>query len=503
MQSDVFNQEKPVPAILRDYQQEAIANTKQSILAGNKRLLLVLQTGAGKTHIAASIIQSAADKHKRVLFIMPRRQLVYQSIEKLKEYGVTHGVIMAGEQRFNMPRVQVASFDTLYHRGVKNQTMLMPDADLIIVDEAHACYTKARLDMLRMYPKAVVIGLTATPTLQNGKGMGSFYQDIVEGPSMREMVKRGYLVPMRYFAPSQFDLSHIKLNKDGDYQEKALAGAVDTPKLVGDIFNNWKCIAPNRSTIVFCVSRKHARHVCEEFNNQGVSAEYLDGDTPTDERKAIIARVESGKTQVIVNIFVMTYGVDIPKLDCVVLARPTKSISNYLQMVGRGSRLYDKKSECIVIDHGGVVEELGFADDEQYWSLDDKTTVKERKKKAKEEAREPKEIKCADCGTVFKARKSCPMCGHEMIQASEPIPVHEAELKEIKVKPSDKENWYAQLLYYANSKNYSRGWSDHKFKEKFGHWPKKKNGVKPIPPGPDVMGYIKHLNIKNAKRRAA
>jgi len=491
---------------LRDYQQKIICDVKQSIVSGNRQLLLVMQTGAGKTHVASSIIQAAADKRKRVLFIMPRRQLVYQSIEKLQEYGVNHGVIMAGEQKFNMPLVQVASFDTLYHRAVKNQSMNMPEADLIIVDEAHACYTKARLEMLRLYPKAVVIGLTATPALANGKGMGGFYKDIVESLSMKEMVEREYLVPMRYFAPSQFDLDGIKLNKDGDYQDKALNAAVDTPKLVGDIYLNWKRIASDRTTIIFCVSRAHARHVCQEFCENGVNAEYLDGDTDTEERAAIIHRVTTGKTQVIVNIFVMTYGVDIPKLDCVVLARPTKSISNYLQMVGRGSRLSDGKDDCIVIDHGGVVEELGFVDDEQYWSLDDKKTVKERKQEAKEDAKEAKEIKCGDCGTLFKARHTCPTCGHEMIKEGEALPVHEADLSEIKrdkTKPADKERFYAMLLHHSNEKGYKRGWGDWKFREKFGHFPAKKNGVNPIQPDGEMLRYLKYLQIKGAKRVAA
>src|SRR3546814_7641235 len=156
---------------------------------------------------------------------------------------------------------------------------------------------------------------------------------------------------------------------------------MDTPQLVGDVVENWMRIARHRSTVVFCVNRAHSRNVRDEFLAQGIRAEHVDGETPTDERAAILARVRSGETQVLCNVFVASYGLDIPTLDCAVLARPTKNIALYMQTVGRVMRPAERKADALVIDHSGAVKENGFVDDFIPWSLDESEKVKDRKLK--------------------------------------------------------------------------------------------------------------------------
>jgi superfamily II DNA or RNA helicase len=236
----------------------------------------------------------------------------------------------------------------------------------------------------------------------------------------------------------------------------------------------------------------------------GVTSEYIDGSTPTEEREAIKARVMSGKSKVIVNIGVMAFGTDWPIISCVIIARVTRNISSWIQMIGRGSRLYPDKKDCLVIYHGDNFDDLGRIDDPIEWTLDDKSTIRERKEAAKKAAKEPKDIKCK-CGYVFRASRVCPSCGLAMIQKGEAIPFHEAELKELVAKkpaPAVKADWYAQFLYISRSKGYKDGWAANKFMEKFSEWPHKKNGVMPIPPTPEVLGFMQHLNIKNARAAA-
>ena len=488
--------------ILREYQNQIIKDSRQSYGKGNRRIILQMHVGAGKTVVAAEIARSSVSNLKKVLFLVPRRQLAYQAVQTFTNYGINTGLIMAGERPFGMPLLQVGSFDTITSR-VSSGAMQLPYADVVMVDEAHACFSQARLELLKKYP--LVIGITATPALANGKGMGAFYTDIVEGLSMAAMVEQEYLVPMKYYGADAPDLALVKLNADGDYQEKGLAEATDKPELIGSIYTNYKRIAGDRTTLIFAVNCKHAQHIHDEFMRHGVTSEYIDGSTPTEEREAIKARVMSGKSKVIVNIGVMAFGTDWPIISCVIIARVTRNISSWIQMIGRGSRLYPDKKDCLVIYHGDNFDDLGRIDDPIEWTLDDKSTIRERKEAAKKAAKEPKDIKCK-CGYVFRASRVCPSCGLAMIQKGEAIPFHEAELKELvapkKPAPAVKADWYAQFLYISRSKGYKDGWAANKFMEKFSEWPHKKNGVMPIPPTPEVLGFMQHLNIKNARAAA-
>lgn len=490
--------------VLREYQNKLIDDLRRSISAGHRRIIVQLYVGGGKTVIASEIMRGAKDKLKRSIFLAPRRQLVYQTAETLNKFGINAGLIMAGERMSYSALAQVGSFDTITSRLGTGRMVKAPEAALILADECHATYSKARLALLDEYP--IVIGLTSTPALANGKGMGAFYTDIVQGPTMAEMVDGGFLVPMRYYGADAPDLAMVKMDKDGDYQEKSLAEASDKPKLIGAIYENYRRIAGDRTTLIFAVNCKHARHIYDEFKSHGVSVEYIDGSTPTEEREAMKQRVESGKTKVIVNIGVMAFGTDWPIISCVIVARVTRNIASWIQMLGRGSRLHPEKSDCIVIYHGHNFDDLGRIDDTIEWTLDDKTTVRERKEKAKQEAKAPKEIKCK-CGAIFRLSRTCPACGTEMVPKGEAIPVHQADLKEIgrkdKVTPAAKADWYAQLLYISRNKGYQDGWAANQFKNKFNEWPHKKIGVIPTPPGQEVIGYLKHLAIKHSRSQAA
>lgn len=496
---------------LRNYQSEAISRLRSSLGKGFSKPLLVAPTGSGKTAISVELVKNALAKNKRVLFLAPRRELIYQASKMFSRESVSHGVIMAGECPAMHRNLQIASFDTLHARGIRNEKMNMPEADVVVIDEAHLSIAKTRMDIIKHYWGKVIVGMTATPARGDGRGLSEIYDDMVITTSVRDLTEKGYLAPVRYFAPSTPDLAGLKLNADGDYQEKGLAGRIDTAELVGDVVHNWLRIARDRQTVVFAVNRAHSRHLCEEFRQAGIRAEHLDGETPLDERKDILERVANGTTQVLCNVFVATFGLDIPTLSCAVLARPTKNIALYLQTAGRVLRVCEGKEDAIIIDHAGAVSENGFVDDEQYWSLDAKTKVKDRKKAANEKAKVSKDITCQRCKTIFAGQRECPNCGMQIIGKSEPIPVHQADLQEIErgkkklnreVSKEDKQLFYSELLGYCKKHGKREGYAAHSYRKRFGVWP---NALEKTlrEPTDGTYGYIKHLQIANAKRNAA
>ena len=478
--------------MLRDYQQRIIDKTIQVVRSGKRKPVIVAGTGSGKTHIATDLVLRAIAKGSKVLFLAPRRELIYQTLEKFVSHGIDAGMIMAGEMPNIMARVQVASFDTLHARAMRRDKMEMPDADVLIVDEAHLSMSKSKLAIMNHYKDAVVIGLTATPARSDGTGLGEFYDAMVNEVSVKELIEQGHLCPARYFAPTVFDLEGVKSTKS-DYVIDSLEKAIDKPELIGDIVDNWQLIAPTRQTIVFCVTRNHARHVCNEFIERGIVAEYVDGETDNGDRMDILHRFKENEIQVIVNVFVYTYGLDAPCASCIVIARPTKNIATYIQCAGRGLRTYEGKDDCIIIDHSGVVELHGFVDDPIPWSLDG-TDVRENKKKQDEEQKKPKEMKCKQCKTVYSGQRACPMCGFESIPRGEPLPVYEAELKEVKktaeMTNEQKALFYGMLKQYGREHGFAPGWASNKYRNKVGVWPNAYSRVPEVKPSEKVLNWI-------------
>jgi len=497
--------------VLRDYQSSFISDIKKQISLGNKRLIACASTGAGKSICLAAIAKSALEKNKIILIILPRKSLVMQLSRTFESFKISHSVLMGNEPYYSQARCQIISIDTYTSRLSRGRINHIY-ADLICLDEQHVQHTEAKIDIFNKYP--VVIGFTATPDCSKKRPLNLLYSKIVESISMKELVELGHLVPLRYFAPTDFHPESVKLDQDGEYNSRQLDDYIDEKlktedgklKLVGDIISNWKRIAHDRQTVVFCKTQAHSRFVCDEFCANGVNALYIDCNTPTDEREHIFNAIASKKAQVLVNVGIVAIGIDIPILSCVILATPINKISKYLQCVGRLTRPHKEsgKVDGIVIDHAGIVANLGFADDKQYWSLDGKETPEQLKKEVKEDNKEPKEITCQECGAVFKSRRDCPVCGFESVPESEEIPFHESELKEVKkenIRPQDKQIFYAELLGYAKQKRFKEGWCSHKFKEKFGHFPAKKKGIHPIQPSQETLNYIKYLNIKRAKSK--
>ncbi len=485
--------------MLRDYQIKIIAALRTT-LKSHRRPVVVAPCGSGKTHIAAEIVKNCQSNEATTLFLAPRRELIYQAMEKFTEYSIQAGMIMAGEPQRIYATHQIASFDTLHARAIRRDRIVMPPARVVIVDEAHLSMSKGKQEILEHYKDSIIIGLTATPCRGDGKGLGEFYDSMVNEVSVRELMDLGHLVEPIYFAPSEYDLSEVKQTKS-DYIVASLEKAVDQPKLIGEIYDNWKRLAGDKRTVIFCATRKHSRHVCELFRSHGIRAEHVDGDTERDERAGIFDRVRSGETQVLCNVFVASYGLDIPPLECCVLARPTKSLGLYYQICGRVLRTSPGKPCAVIIDHTGAIKRHGFLDDPVPWTLDGTKDVRELKEEQDNEREAPKEIICTQCGNVFSGQRDCPNCGHQLLPFTEDVPTKKAKLVQVKRKNANKDSpmpekliFFQMLAHYGEGKGYKPGWASNKFRNKFGDWPAFGN-VSPIEPNKEVLNYIKSRNI--------
>ena len=487
---------------LRSYQIKSIDNLRESYRSGNQRVLLQAPTGSGKTIVAAEIIRLAEEKGSRVLFLCHRRELIFQSSDKLERFGVRHGIIMAGVTPDRWHNVQVASIQTLWVRGMKLGRMAMPECDLLVIDECHQSLAKTWRKLID-YFDCPTLGLTATPCRGDGAGLGHIYEEMVHTASIEDLTDGGFLVQARYFAPCMPDLEGVKIQM-GDYVESQLAGRMDKVELVGDIIENWGRICPERQTIVFATGVKHSIHIRDRFEDAGVKVAHLDGSTPKDERDEVIRQFNEKEIQVITNCMILTHGWDCPPCSCCVLARPTKSLGLYLQMAGRALRPWPEKQNCLIIDHSGAVYEHGFLDEPIPWSLGEGKISDARAREYKRK----KPITCENCKAVYSGQRVCPICGHEPVKKGRAFEVYDGLLGEISrdgregayYTMEDKARWRSMLDYFRIERGYKPGWTGWKYKEKFGAWPPRGlRYVRPIPPSPEVAGFIRAGQIRYTK----
>jgi len=498
------------PPILRPYQIDVVAKIEKAITENQKKILLVAPTGSGKTVIASEIIKRAVAKHQTVLFLAHRREIILQTSAKLMANGVRHGIIMAGVEPRPMAPVQVASIDTLHIRGVRSESMRLPPADLLIFDEAHRARGRTREHLLSLYPDTPLLGMTATPCRGDGRGLGNIFKMMIEAPQVAALIESGYLVKPRVYAPIKPNLRGVR-TQQGDYAVGQLEQRMDRDKLVGDIVTHWHKFGDRRRTICFAVGVGHSVHIKNEFALSGVRAEHLDGDTPVTEREAILARLKSGETEVVTNCMVLTEGFDCPDIGCIILARPTKQMGLFRQMVGRGLRPADGKTDCIILDHSGAVWDHGLPEDHVEWTLDVDRRAVAPAHQARLDRKVPSLIECTQCSTLRLGGKPCPNCGFLPQRPAQYIAHHDGELGLVSngkatgvvYDHETKRRWYCEITAIAHERGKGPNWPYPFYLAKFGERPDWNwRGIE-MPPSPEVRSYVRSRQIAYAKSRSA
>jgi len=491
---------------LRPYQDQAIGKLRTSLARGNRRLMLYSPTGSGKTTMGEDMIRRAVAKGGRVLFIANRKQLVRQASEHLTRAGIEHGILQAENTRHLGAKVLVCSIDTVARRGIPD------DIALIVIDEAHAVAGSAKYKrLLFKYNRVPVVGLSATPFSPGlgrhyGELKGALFQEMVVAATIRELIDLGFLVDCDVFAPAVPDLTGVKSQRgmggEFDYNEKQLAEAVDKPALIGDIVVHWKKHAAGKPTVVFATNIAHSQHIVAEFQRSGIAACHIDYHADDDERKAILDGFNEGRFAVLSNSALLAEGWDAPHAEVMILARPTRSLIRFIQMAGRVLRPYPGKERALILDHSGTVLRLGFPTDDLPLELDDGSGGASKTQKQERKVSEPKP--CPSCKFVRPAGVHvCPKCGFAPARQSD-VEVEDGELVKLdRRKPIHKETGqhiYSQLLGYAQSKNYKRGWAFHKYEDLMGRKP---SGLRQVAAKPtqEILNWIKSRQIAASKAR--
>jgi superfamily II DNA or RNA helicase len=445
-----------------------------------------------------------------VLVLAHRREIITQTSDKLRANGIPHGIILAGVQPRPLEFVQVASIQTLWSRAVQRENMDLPRAELLVIDECHHCPAKTYRKIIDAYPNVILLGLTATPCRGDGRGLGGVFEATTECPQVGELIEQGYLVKTRVYAPVIPDLKGVRVEK-GDYVESQLAERMDRPKLVGDIVTHWHRYGECRKTVCFATGVRHSVHLRDEFIKSGVRAEHIDGGTPKPERDASLARLASGEIELITNCMVLTEGWDMPEVGCCILARPTKKMGLYRQMIGRVLRPAKDKPDAIILDHSGAVFRHGFAEDHVEWTLDPDTRAESPEHKARCEEPKSRLLECSQCGCVRIAGEPCSNCGFLPTPPPLPFTVAAGDLGLVEGRrarasiydPAERAEWHGMLTYIAIERGYSPKWPNINYKQKFSAWPPWGANPEPIPPTPEVRSWVRSRLIAYAKARGA
>lgn len=481
---------------LRPYQAESVEALREGFRKGHVRQVLCAPTGAGKSRVMEHMIRAAMDKGSRIMFICERRVLVEQFSAHLDRAGIDHGVLMAKHWRFRPHmQVQIASAQTLERMDS------LPAVDLIFIDELHAAMRASIVKLLQNNPNLRVIGATATPF---NPLIGKYFSSVTSVTTMAALVHSGHLVPFRVFAAKEIDTAGVKIIA-GEWQKDELEGR--GRQIVGDVVTDYIKISNAvfggpRKTICFSCGIAHGAELAQKFNEHGINAVQISSED-NDEYKAEVLR-EFAKpdtpVRVLISVAILSRGFDQSDVDHVILARPLKkSFSEHVQMIGRGARPHPGKSFCVLQDHTNNY--LRFLDDWEELYSDGVTTLdggKDKKPKKEPTAAQKDAAKCPRCSCLWGNGSTCANCGFERVKrnavTASPGDMQELLGRPMKVNNVTKQQFYSELLGYADGRGYKEGWVAHRYREKFEVWPR---GMVEVmkPPTQDTLNFIRSRNI--------
>ncbi len=358
--------------ILRDYQVKFLAGISEAHKNGHQGVVGEMPTGAGKTVCMARIVRSIAERSGKALIVVHRSELLHQTIDKLKLFGVPFGVISSKSEnpRPNAP-VQVAMVQTLARRikrGVIGEWVF----HYIILDEAHLAAANSYKIITDWQPKARRLGLSATPWRLDGRGLSDVGTAIVKGPTVQELIDLGSLVKFTTYSPAIADLSRVKKNFSGEYDLEQQAEEYKKADVIGDVIRHYKLLANGQPFIAFCSTVEHSMLTRDRFVEIGLRVEHIDGETKPDRRNLIIAKLNAGIIDGVTNCGCLTEGFDCPRVSCVMVIRKTASSALWRQMGGRCLRPFNGKLYATILDFGNNAENHGNFGHIYQYALDGK-----------------------------------------------------------------------------------------------------------------------------------
>ena len=441
---------------LRPYQTDLIAGIRSS-LSRSRHTLCVLPTGGGKTLLAAFMALGAANKEKRIMFTCHRDFLLEQTAATFKSIGIPYTFLAAGYDYNPFCPVVIASIDTLKRRLDKIQP-----PDILIVDEAIHAAAAGWAKVIEHYQAkgCLTVGLCACPQRQSGQGLGKWFKEIVEGPSMAWLIENGFLSKYKIFAPSRPDLKGVH-SIGGEYVNSELAERMNKPSITGNAIAEYKKIAHGKQGVAFCCSIEHSKDVCAAFIAAGISAVHIGSDTDKGDRKRLLASFRRGEIKILTAVDIFSEGFDLPTVEYGALLRPTRSLNIYLQQIGRILRASPGKEYAYIADHADNCRTFGMPDEVRDWTLSD------REKGSRMDGEKTIPVRqCTQCYFCHKPAPICPNCRFEYPIQSREIDEIDGELSEVQVAIQKREarmevgkaRTLDDLRRIAAERNYKPGW---------------------------------------------
>lgn len=351
MTGNLFAPAPSMPA-LRPYQQQAIDAAREE-LRSERATLIVLPTGAGKTNVGAAIVRAAAAKGGRTLWLAHRTELLDQAQERIARAAPDLRIGREqAERRAGNAQIVIASVATM-SRQTRLDRWPRDSFALIITDECHHSMAASYTRIYEHFGSARLLGFTATPDRSDGLGLKSVYPSIAFSMSMLDLVRQGFLVPIRgrVVRPEGFDAAGVKVVA-GDFQEKGLTEALEQAGVLETIARSLVSDSEGRCTLVFVpgVATAHRLAGIIDAIPDAGGAHALDGTSDPEIRAIRLSQFSAGKFRFLVNCALFTEGTDLPRVACVGVVRPTMSRALFIQMIGRGTRLYEGKSDCLILN---------------------------------------------------------------------------------------------------------------------------------------------------------
>jgi len=438
---------------LRDYQNELLDGIYRNMSNGDKRIMTQSPAGSGKSVTMSEIARRATAKKNIVLFVVHRRELVSQIKSTFTDNDV------------DFDYCHVGMIQTVNNQVNKN---MIRAPSIILVDEAHHAMAKTYKNVFEAFPDAYVLGFTATPWRMSDGGFSSIFHNLITGKSVKWLIENKRLAPFKYYSVNLLDIQKLKRNSTGDFSNDSIDKAMNTT-IFGDVVENYKRFAEGNKTIVYTHSVKASKELAESFCLAGYAAMQVDGKTHKQTRIEAMEKFRKGEVTILVNAELYGEGVDVPDCECVVLVRPTESLTLFIQQTMRSMRFMPNKT-AIIIDHVGNYARHGLPTTEHDWN----EHFKGGKKKQTSAVISIKV--CASCFAVYPSNEECcQLCGfkHEVklikeIEIDEDAELQEITKDDIEIKldfrePRDCESM-GELYELGKNRGYKKGWSFHQGK---------------------------------------
>ena len=392
--------------MLRPYQFDLVSQVKERYAMGIRSVCMKLATGGGKSITAATLAVEQAQAGQQALYLVHREELVDQIVETLTAYGLgPHvGIIGAGHPITPWAKLQVGMIQTVVKRL---DALPWLDPSLTIIDEAHHVRAESWEKVAKNWPNANILGLTATPSRLDGKGLGTVFETLIEGPSVGDLVAMGYLCRLKCFSVEiGLDLRGVK-KLGGDLNAKEADLRVTGPVIANAVKNTLR-LARYRRFIHYAHSIRHSKLFAEQMREHGVRCEHIDGNMSRERRREVIRMFREGSVQSLSNVGLISEGLDVPECDCVIFGCKTESTVKWLQGAGRAMRPKEDGRDGMLVDLAGNLYNPHLPPEvDLEWSLDG--GVERDVSKAI-----PKKHRiCENCGFINPVRATeCELCGH-------------------------------------------------------------------------------------------